>query len=71
MYAYPVILGGLFPIGKYVGMWLPVLNQQEIMNTAVYSNKLAQVQVELNCLYSAAPKIRLPRFWDPRSRQVF
>ena len=27
VYANPVILGGLFPNGKYVGMWLPVLNR--------------------------------------------
>ena len=26
MYANPVILGGLFTNGKYVGMWLPMLN---------------------------------------------
>ena len=27
IHANPVILGGLFPNGKYVGMWLPVLNR--------------------------------------------
>ena len=27
MYANPVFLGGLFPNGEYVGMWLPVLNR--------------------------------------------
>ena len=26
IYANPVILGGLFPNGKYGGMWLPMLN---------------------------------------------
>ena len=27
IYARPVILGGLFPNGKYVGIWLPMLNR--------------------------------------------
>ena len=27
IYANPVILGGLFPNGKYGGMWLPMLNR--------------------------------------------
>ena len=27
MNANPVFLGGLFPNGKYVGVWLPVLNR--------------------------------------------
>ena len=27
IYANHVIQGGLFPNGRYVGMWLPVLNR--------------------------------------------